>query len=191
MQTIGTAMPTVQTIQQRQQQSTQQHTTNSESETIKPWGDEEKLQLAKFFSVIGDMQKAYGQKRDFIAIIEGWTLLLQHRFTVKQVITAAAKYMTERDDFPSPANICEIINPPRPKVTYAQYKEAVEWMGRNREMYGLSDTPQAAIARAYNDQYEEEMSGWNRQRKEMAAGSLESSPTMLLGHVKALPQPNT
>lgn len=158
---------------------------------VKPWGDEDKLELAKFFSVIGEMQKFYGQKRDFIAVIEGWAILLQHKYTVKQVISAAAQYMSEQDDFPSPANVCRIINPPRPKVTYAQYKAAQEWMDRNREMYGLQATAQAQIVRAYNNQYEEEMTGWNRQRQAMTAETLESNPTVLLSHVKALPHPKT
>lgn len=75
------------------------------------------------------MQKAYGRVLDMKTLLRGWESVLAEKYTVDQLIWAMKKYaLTGGDDFPSPKNLHDMINPP---VTYAQYKAAQEVQARN------------------------------------------------------------
>ena len=77
------------------------------------------------------MQKAYGKQIDLRALLKGWEFVLSKKYTVEQVIYALEKYLEQKDDIPTPANLIAILNPEKPKITTAQYIAARDNQKRN------------------------------------------------------------
>jgi hypothetical protein len=79
-----------------------------------------------------EMQKAYGRKLDPKLVMQGWQGLMADRFSGEQVCYALRKYATEvGDDFPSPKNLIDILNPEEPRVTDTEYNQAVRYQERH------------------------------------------------------------
>lgn len=101
--------------------------TESEGE----WSIEDKRKLATVVNEHVEMQKAYGRVINAKVVMRAWQRKFIQRFTVDQIIYAIDKYSDTRDDFPSPANIINILEPQEPLITEAQYVEAQKWQQRN------------------------------------------------------------
>ena len=56
---------------------------------------------------------------------------LENKFSAKQVVYAIDKYTDTKNDIPAPADIINILTPEEPKITHAQYMEALEAQKRN------------------------------------------------------------
>jgi hypothetical protein len=95
------------------------------------WSIEEKKKLAVVVYEHVEMQKAYGRTIDAKVIMRAWQRKFINRFTIDQIIYALDKYSDKRDDFPSPSNIIEILEPQAPVITEAQFVEAQKWQERN------------------------------------------------------------
>lgn len=114
------------------------------------WNNEDKKALATVVVPLIEMQKAYGRKLDMKIILRGWQSLLEDKYTVDQVVRALKQYALERDDFPSPSNIHQILKVKEPRVTYAEYKAALESQRRNGDFSEFSY--EASIIHDYNNQ---------------------------------------
>lgn len=95
------------------------------------WTAEEKKRLASVTFPLIATQRQYGQSMDAKLVMQGWELKLSGRFTVDQILYALDKYTDRRDDFPTPANLIQILEPEEPKVSEAQFVEAQRWQERN------------------------------------------------------------
>lgn len=95
------------------------------------WDIEEKKKLALVVMEHVEMQKAYGRVIDAKTIMRAWQRKFINRFTVDQIIYALDKYSDKHDDFPSPSNIIDILEPEQPKVTEAAFIEAQKWQEKN------------------------------------------------------------
>lgn len=80
---------------------------------------------------LAEMQKQYGKKIDPKIVMRGWEIKLARRFTVEQILYAVDKYTDVNDDFPTPANIINILNPKKPEITQAEYIAATAWQKQN------------------------------------------------------------
>lgn len=95
------------------------------------WTDDEKRALAAVTFPLIEMQKVYGRKLDAKLIMQGWQIKFAGRFSVAQLLYALDKYTDKHDDFPSPSNLIEILEPEEPKITETQFIEAQNWQKRN------------------------------------------------------------
>jgi len=89
------------------------------------WTDSDKIEIAKSLAVMAIIQKNYGRELDVKNTIKAWEFVLQD-YTAKQVSEAMRAYMRQSSDIPSPADLIKIINPPEKKITYAEFKHALE-----------------------------------------------------------------
>jgi len=78
-----------------------------------------------------EMQKAYGQKYDPKVTMQAWEYKLAGRFSIEQIIYALDKYTDKHEDFPTPKNIIEILNPEAPRISEAEFVAAQKWQERN------------------------------------------------------------
>lgn len=78
------------------------------------------------------MQKAYGRDFDAKLVMQGWEAILSKKYSADQICYALEKYALEGgDDFPSPKNLNDILNPPEPRITEAEYVAAQKYQERN------------------------------------------------------------
>ena len=89
------------------------------------WTDEEKTEIAKTLAVMAIIQKSYGREIDVKSTVKAWEFVMSD-CAANQVISAMQAYMRQSNDIPSPADLIKIINPPQAKITYAEYKHAIE-----------------------------------------------------------------
>lgn len=118
------------------------------------WSDAEKKQIAAVVWPMVEMQKAYGRKADAKLIMRGWQAMLSDKYNADQICYALKKYALEYgDDFPSPKNLNDILNPPKPKVTESQFIAAQKAQERN----GYPQfSPEAYTIREYHQQNAQE-----------------------------------
>ena len=82
-------------------------------------------------AIICDGQKAYGKNVELQPLFAYFKLKLESRFSVDQVIYALNKYTDSKNDIPAPADIINILNPPKPRISEAQFVEAQKWQEKN------------------------------------------------------------
>jgi hypothetical protein len=105
-------------------------TTNSSSSA--GWTADEKRKIASIIYPLIETQKAYGRNLNPELIMSAWEAVLSPYYNAEQICYALIKYAKEvGDDFPSPKNIDQILNPKPPRITEAQYIEAQKWQERN------------------------------------------------------------
>ena len=117
--------------------------TYQDNECSNGWRDDEKRALAAVMFPIIQMQKQYGRDMDERVIMRGWEIKLAGRYPVHDIIRAVDIYTDSRDDFPSPANIIQILDPEPTKVTESQFIAAQKWQERNNnysEFTAAADT---------------------------------------------------
>lgn len=90
------------------------------------WNDAEKQELAKAFKVLTIIQKNYGRDINPIETLKAWEFILSEKYTAGQVLLAMRSYMELSSDMPAPSDLIKIISPPPKKITYAEYKHALE-----------------------------------------------------------------
>lgn len=90
------------------------------------WTDNEKTEIAKNLAVMATIQKKYGREINVKDTVRAWEFVMGMKYTAEQVISAMQAYMQISSDIPSPADLIKIIDPPPAKITYAQYKHALE-----------------------------------------------------------------
>ncbi len=99
--------------------------------------------------------------------MKGWEAILAPKYSGDQIVYALTKYALERgDDFPSPKNLHEILNPPKPRITEAQFVEAQKWQERNG--YPMFSDAKETID-DYKEQEKEKQQVWKFENQELLA----------------------
>jgi len=103
---------------------------------------------------LAEMQKAYGREIDAKLVMQGWQLVLADKYNGDQICYALKQYaLSGGDDFPSPKNLEDILNPEAPRITTAEYVQACQTHERNHfPMYSA----ESRIIADYKKQREEE-----------------------------------
>lgn len=92
---------------------------------VSGWTDNDKKKIASVIFPLIEMQKAYGRTLDTKLVMQGWEMTLADRYNSDQICYALKEYaLRGGDDFPSPKNINDILNPESPKVSEAEYVNA-------------------------------------------------------------------
>ena len=110
-----------------------QEATEQNSSCRNGWTDDEKRRLCSVTFPLIEMQKQYGREIDAKLVMRGWEVKLAGRFSIDQILFALDRYTDKRDDFPTPANLINILQPEEPEITEAQFIEAQKWQERNRD----------------------------------------------------------
>jgi hypothetical protein len=82
--------------------------------------------LTKILTIISDGQKTFGKEINVRDIFNYYRLKMEDRFSVEQVIKALKEYTDKKNDIPAPADLINIIDPPKRKITYQEYCQACE-----------------------------------------------------------------
>lgn len=83
-------------------------------------------EITKTLAVIINGQKAYGKDYSINDTFRYYKLKLDGRYSADKVISAILAYTDVKNDIPAPADIINIIKPPPTKITYAEYKYALQ-----------------------------------------------------------------
>lgn len=88
------------------------------------WQKSDLEMLAKALTFAYKNQKTYSQPLDIEGRILGWKFILEDKYPMETVLSALKRYMTEKSDMPVPADIEAILNPPKPKISQAEFIHA-------------------------------------------------------------------
>ena len=78
------------------------------------------------------IQNTYKEPLDLKDRALGWRFVLEDECTAGQVLSAIKVFMKTSKDMPVPADIYNIIHPPKAEITQAEYIAAKDWQKRNR-----------------------------------------------------------
>ena len=95
------------------------------------WTVEDKKMIATMILPLAEMQKAYGRILDVKLVMSGWEMALSGLYTADQICYALKEYVLKKSDFPTPADINNILNPPKPRITEAEFVRAQKWQENN------------------------------------------------------------
>lgn len=90
------------------------------------WSLEDKREITKVFAVLATIQKTYGKEIHVKEVLQAWEFVLSEKYTAGQVIAAMRAYMERSSDMPTPADLIAVIDPPKPKITQAEFIHAKE-----------------------------------------------------------------
>lgn len=109
------------TIQPKEEKPKENPSGQQQQKNISPHTQAEKNELAKTLAVVCAMQKQYGKTTaELPTLVEGFCMMLPHRSMV-QITEAIKKYVLIKNDIPTPADIENIINPPKTPLSGALY----------------------------------------------------------------------
>lgn len=93
-----------------------------------------------------------------------WRLKLESRYSIAQVLWALDKYTDRKSDVPVPADIIQILNPESPKITQAEYVNALKVQEKNNhDRFSV----EAQIIEDYNKQNNRERDRVFAEKKEI------------------------
>lgn len=95
------------------------------------WSASDQANIVKMLSVILNNQKAFGKEQSIDDTFSFFKMKLDGKYTADQVLGAIDKYTDSNADIPTPADIINILNPPKRKITQAEYIAALEWQKNN------------------------------------------------------------
>lgn len=95
------------------------------------WSASDQANIVKTLSVILNNQKAFGKEQSIDDTFSFFKMKLDGKYTADQVLGAIDKYTDSNADIPTPADIINILNPPKRKITQAEYIAALEWQKNN------------------------------------------------------------
>jgi len=95
------------------------------------WTGEQINQLGKALTFSYKMQNTYKEPLDLEDRLAGWKFVLEEDYTMEQVLYGLKKFLKDSEDMPVPSNINNILNPPKPLVTTAQFIAARDNQARN------------------------------------------------------------
>jgi hypothetical protein len=130
------------------------------------WEAKAEANLSETFVFLEEMQKTYGKTVNLPAVIAGFKFAFEGKYTPEQVQYALKVHLQNSQEFPTPAHITAILNPPKPRVSYAEYIAALDWQKRNQnwsEYTGAFDTIKDYRLASQNDQH-----AYERQQEEIA-----------------------
>lgn len=90
------------------------------------WNSSQINDILKVLGIISLGQKNYGKDVNVKDLFNYFRLKLDGRFTAESVIGAIEKYTDRHNDIPAPSDVINILCPEQPKISYAEYKLAIE-----------------------------------------------------------------
>lgn len=150
-----------------------QEATESSKSSKSGWNLDEKRALASVTFPLIEMQKAYGRQMNAKLVMQGWEIKFAGRFSIEQILYALDKYTDKHDDFPSPANLIEILEPEEPRVTEAQFIAAQKWQERNNDWSQYTEAAETISRyRRQNEEKREVFQITCEKVKQLAASSV-------------------
>ena len=144
----------------------QKTTTQSQKPNKSLWSEEDKDKLTVALAVTIKGQKQYGETYLVKDIEAFWSLKLENRFTMPQVLWALDKYTDRKSDVPVPADIIQILNPESPKITQAEYVNALKVQEKNNhDRFSV----EAQVIEDYNKQNNQERDRVFAEKQEIKA----------------------
>lgn len=92
--------------------------------TSTKWNPKDEAMVARAIVAMADLQKVYGKVIDARAMLAGFKMVLEKKYTALQVTNAMAEYLERYSDMPTPADIANIISPKPRKISYQEYADA-------------------------------------------------------------------
>lgn len=102
-----------------------------QTNTERSWTSMQIAELSKALAVTCIGQNAYGSESQFAARMDFWIQKLEDRFTVDQVLWALDRYTDRRQTVPVPADIINILDPEKPRITQAEFIHAKKQWEQN------------------------------------------------------------
>ena len=89
------------------------------------WSIDDKRKIVEAYAILTYSLKSYGED-NVKERLRAWEAIMSDDYTADQVCAAMVAYAKKATDIPTPADLIKIINPPEHKITYAEYKYALE-----------------------------------------------------------------
>lgn len=144
------------------------------------WTADDRKKIASIVFPLLEIQKAYGRVLNAKLVMQGWEIILAEKYSAEQIVYALKQYALKYgDDFPTPKNLNEILDPSQPRITEAAFVEAQKYQERNG--WPMFSDAQETID-AYRAQEKEKQSLWkvdNEKLLEIAASSVKKIPALL------------
>jgi len=106
-------------------------TTSSQSKPPTSWTTSEKEKLSAVLAIVCANQAAYGTAPNMQSIYSFYKMKLEGRFPMASILQALDTYTDTNRDIPQPADIINIIIPPKKRVTEAQLVTSTKAQERN------------------------------------------------------------
>lgn len=121
------------------------------------WTERDVAKLAYVLGIVLSQPREYQVKIDFKKVIAWWTLKLESRYTVEEII-AAIDFFTDSQENSSkvmqPCDVIAILEEMPRKITQTEYLAALDWQKREGNFSEFTD--QAYAIKAYKNQVKEE-----------------------------------
>lgn len=121
--------------------------------------------LNEHLTVFGQMQKTYGKDVNVEILGKGFQFAFEGQYSVDQILYALKIHLKNSTDFPTPAHVTAILNPPKPRPSYADYIAALDWQKRNRNWSEF--TPEAYVIRDYRLAFQADVKAHDEQEREI------------------------
>jgi hypothetical protein len=95
-------------------------------QTVSKWSDSDKKAIAEAYTALTLILNTYGKDDLMKERLRAWQAVLEPDYTADQVCAAMMAHAKQSREMPTPADLIKIIDPPEPKITYAEYKHALE-----------------------------------------------------------------
>lgn len=82
--------------------------------------------VIKTLAVLVNNQKNYGKEYVLSDLFKFYEMKLAGRFPVDSILMAIGLYTDRNSDIPQPSDLINIMDPEKPKISYAEYKNALE-----------------------------------------------------------------
>jgi hypothetical protein len=89
------------------------------------WSIDDKKKILEAYTVLTYSLKSYGDDK-VKERLRAWEAIMSDSYTADQVCAAMVAHAKKSSEIPTPADLIKIINPPEPKITYADYKYALQ-----------------------------------------------------------------
>lgn len=127
------------------------------------WSAAELDDLAAALTFAYKAQNTYREPLDLDDRLACWQFVLGKRYTMPQVLAALEKFLLTNPTMPVPSDIHAIIDPPKPRITEAQYVAAQRWQERN-------DYPVFSDARDVIEAYHKQESDKRQEHEQTVNG---------------------
>lgn len=133
--------------------------------------------LNEALAVFGQMQKTYGKDVNIEILGKGFQFAFEDQYTMDQVLYALKIHLKNSTDFPTPAHVTAILNPVKPRPSYADYIAALDWQKRNRDWSAFSY--EAGVIRDYRLAFQADVKAHDEQEREIEMIG-KAAPSLLL-----------
>lgn len=129
----------------------------------------DKAKIAEALTIGATILENHGKTFDIPTILNFYERILSPVYSGQQVLDALDKHFINSKEFPMPSHVSDIINPPEPKITTAEYIAAKEWQKRNQNWSRFE--PEAILIAAFEKQNSEARTEYERTQKALATAA--------------------